>query len=501
MNFSESLIYNNKLLFNNTCVEQDTNLDTSNIKKKISNICPLIDYIKIKYNIPTDTLTYELFIEKLEDIFGNFILCISKDEDNDYFLLNRNIINSNIQDTDIFTTFTTTLYSKNPFKKIFSFIVPQYINNTAIVHLKNIKNFSNLYVKYCTDMVNIVLIYNNKWRIITEKSLDGADILYKNKTNKYLFYDVLIDKKINLDILDKNKIYYFSLIHHKNNSIIHKYNFGSGRKNIYLDFIMDNLEPEPELELEPIIHNFSKTHIQTFKNLDNLLDALNKLSYDNMFNKKITHEGFIIYDFDNKISYKIQTNIYQQIKNIKPLNKNINQTYLELYQENKLKEYLPYFTNYYSEIIHRISMSVRTISKEFLDIYHYLKKNKITDINFPKSYKKILYDIHGIYIDSKKNEYTNNYFDESYNKNTLKYKNFDTNIYNDGIDINMKLELKSITVHDIYHYLKSISPLLLRQIYFDRENIIKNKIINDELYSLFVKNCIYTITQTKLMII
>ena len=207
-----------------------------------------------------------------------------------------------------------------------------------------------------------------------------------------------------------------------------------------------------------------------------------------MVNKKITLEGFNIYKVsdNNVVNMKIQTHIYQQILNIKPKHVNIHIGYLEMYQENKLKEYLPYLTNYHSEIIHRISMSVRTISKEFLDLYHYLKKNKNSELynNIPSNYKKVLYKIHGIYIDSRKNDFNNT----------------SSIINNEEIDEN-KTDTKSITVHDIYHYLKSLPINLLKELYFDRENIIKEKKIDKNLYNLLTIDCIYTNIQTKLMMV
>ena len=95
----------------------------------------------------------------------------------------------------------------------------------------------------------------------------------------------------------------------------------------------------------------------------------------------------------------------------------------------------------------------------------------------PSNYKKVLYKIHGIYIDSRKNDFNNN-----------------TDVNNEN-----KLESKSITVHDIYHYLKSLSITFLKELYFDRENIIKEKKIHVPLYNLFSIDCIYTNIQTKLM--
>ena len=104
----------------------------------------------------------------------------------------------------------------------------------------------------------------------------------------------------------------------------------------------------------------------------------------------------------------------------------------------------------------------------------------------PSNYKKVLYKIHGIYIDSRKNEFNNNHTIND--KSDVCDENYDN-----------KIESKSITVHDIYHYLKSLSITFLKELYFDRETIIKEKKIHMPLYNLFSIDCMYTIIQTKLM--
>ncbi len=108
----------------------------------------------------------------------------------------------------------------------------------------------------------------------------------------------------------------------------------------------------------------------------------------------------------------------------------------------------------------------------------YLKTQKNPELyeNIPSSYNKILYNVHAIYIDSKKHS-------------------------KDDDEDNFELIIsKSITVHDIYHYIKSLSFNLLKQIYFDRLNIINKKTIDVNIYNLINKNCIYTMTQTILML-
>jgi hypothetical protein len=503
MNFKKSLTYNNKFI-NEYKINSDLNVsnytsadasDNYDDTKVIDNKCLLIDYIKYKFKVKD--LNYNTFTEKIEDLFGSFIYYVSKDEDDKYLLVNKNLINGDNTIEEL-NNFSTTIYQKNPFKKLVSFMDPITTNNNAIINLKNLENeeFKDLYIKNCIEGINIMLIYdeneNYSWKIITEKSLLGTDTNYRNKKIIDLYNDIVKSKNIELDKLNKEKIYNFVLVHNKNNGIVNYNHFGSGYKELYLNMTIEEKENKLIYDFNPNIC-ISKKNIKVanrirFNNVNDFIENINNISYDNMVNKKITLEGFNIYKVsdNNVVNMKIQTHIYQQILNIKPKHINIHVGYLEMYQENKLKEYLPYLTNYHSEIIHRISMSVRTISKEFLDLYHYLKKNKNSELynNIPSNYKKVLYKIHGIYIDSRKNDFNNN----------------NSTINTDEIDEN-KTDTKSITVHDIYHYLKSLPISILKELYFDRENIIKEKKIDKNLYNLLTIDCIYTNIQTKLMMV
>ncbi len=442
--------------------------------------CVLIDYVKSIYGSKhDDIMTFECFIQKIEDIFGNFGTCMNSDDNDELFLLNKNInIGNKIAD------YSTTLYQKNPFRKLFSFILPQYLNNSAVKELKNEK-FEDIYIKESIEGITIILSYiNNNWQIISEKTIGATDCVYRNRQINDLFTEFFGNK---YNKLDTRLTYQLTLQHHMNNGILEYNHFGSGNIKLYVDYVFDR----DTLYLNNTSSLFISNNLLFFASYMELINQINDISHDNIVNKKITHEGYnIIINKNNQIiNYKIQTHIYQQLINIianKSMEKNdtiignVNCCYLELYQNNKLKEYLPFFTNYYSDTTHRISMSVRTISKEFLDIYHYLKKNKRHDVYplLPETYKKTLYSIHGIYIDTRKKDFIN------------------------GIERDeCRIDTKSISVHDIYHYLKSLPPKTLQQIYFDRHYIIKNRTVDSDIYDLFVKDCSFTIIQTKLMLI
>lgn len=440
---------------------------------------------------PLLPILYDDFKSGLDELFGNFLTCISIDENNDYILLNKSIFdNYDLDNNNIDNKFTTTCYkkyqenNKQYIKKIFSFRTPIIQNNQAIDKIKNI-DYSNLefYISY--EGVHIVIYYDNeKWNLFSEKSIGAKDIINKVKDNESLFFDTInylnTKNETNLiDQLDKENIYHFILVHHKNNGLVEYNHYGCGYKNLILireenkeNIELNNLKDKKLFETPQQIY---------FSCVDEMIAKINQVSYENMLNKKISIEGFIIKDIATKNLYKLQTNIYQQISLIKPMHKNIYEGYLDLFQQNKLNEYLPFLSNYSGEIIHRISMSLRTISKEFLNIYHYTRKNKNKETYdlLSESYKKVIYGVHGVYIGSRKNDFENSVEIES-----------------------AKIDNKSITVHDIYYYIKSLPFSTLRQIYFDRDYLIekiKTQEEYEELKELMSFDCMFIITQTKLM--
>lgn len=422
---------------------------------------------------------YLEYKSNIENILGNFISCLSHDEDNDLVLFNKNLINRNDMHDLIYNT-PSFIFDKSfcPPKVLAYFDTPILINDDAVQYLKN-QNYNNIEVTELNDGINVIMYYyNNKWNISTESKLDGSDIKYKQQT-KTLFEEVFNYESYKH--LQKDYVYYLKLVHHKNNLIISNFHYGSTNKELYIYKMTHINNPIKNVLNESMREEFKKINIniikkETYTNINELIEKIKHISNENKMNKKITIEGYQINIYDTSMteyyrSYKIQTYIYQDILNIKPINENLHQGYLELYQDDKLKEYLPYFTNYWNEIIHRINTSLKTISNELLNIYHTTrKKNKDIHDNLPESYKNIIFKIHGIYIDSRKND------------------------FHLGEEIN-KIDTKSITVHDIYHCIKSLPKSKLRQLYFDREILLKNNNYDEYM----IKNCMTTILQTKLM--
>lgn len=370
---------------------------------------------------------------------------------------------------------------------------PLYINSEAKQFIKNNADIWNEFIitqSYDGPLVQILFdTKSQKWIPISEHSLYANNYYGKNKT----IYDILMDtNKLTdsvLNELDKNLCYTFVILHNKYKNIVQYNNLPNNYTELVLFHVAIKGSPESFVNItnndndcdidNKLYSNFIKMTEYNFACYDEFENSINKLSHDNMLSKKITTEGFIFWNIKKNYYLKIQTDIFVSINKIKLSNKNSYRLYLHLYQKDKLTEFLPYVSKYSNEIINRINMSMKTLSKEFLNIYHVTrqKNNKELYNSLTELYKKVLFHLHGIYIQKRKSEFSQ-----------IDSKNIELSISD--------LESKSITVHDIYHYLKSIPFEQLYQIYIDRMNMFNNALLIPNINV----NCIYTLTQTQLMI-
>ena len=193
--------------------------------------------------------------------------------------------------------------------------------------------------------------------------------------------------------------------------------------------------------------------------------------------KKLFNNGYII--VYNNIKYILPNKIYEKVSNLLPKFSNINKIYLELYKSDNLNFVINYLSLYPSDIIKRINLSLKTISKEYLNIYHMTRKKAHPEIyeKLDESNKKILYDFHTIFINTRKNEYI---------------------IQNEIAD------KKSLTVDSVYKYIKKIDIDILEKIYLNRNELIKlikEVFYNDtnDKFKIFFEDCINTKTISYLL--
>jgi len=347
-------------------------------------------------------------------------------------------------------------------KKTMKMIATQFnniiYNKDTMEKIKGIPKWdTRISIQECYEGTLImVFYYDTKWYITTRRCLDAKKSLWTT-TN---YYDLFNEaKKFNIDDLNKNYFYHFVLIHNRNKNIVdYEYLFGKDYKELVHVMTVDkNSMKEMDYEINGCVK--SKTY--EFKTLDELLEHLKVRSEEDIKNSKITTEGVIV-KLDKYYIMKLQTDIYQYLSEMKPNNSNIERIFLELYQKDRLNDFIRYFSENPKKVIYRIHKSMKTISVELLNIYHQTRNKqnpKLYNV-LPASYRKALYELHGTYISRKK-----------------------------------EVQYTHITSYDVYEYLKNIDTHDLLKIYFERDKLIKEKI------PYIRTKCIFTRLQTDLMFV
>ena len=140
---------------------------------------------------------------------------------------------------------------------------------------------------------------------------------------------------------------------------------------------------------------FTHNHCINVSCYDELYDKLEYISYKDCNNNLISTEGFYLRSKEKPfIKYKIQTKICTSICDVvnTDINEkiNIHQTFLNLYKTNKLSYAIPFLSDYCDGVINRISTSMKTLSKEILNMYD---SQIVKTIILPNSYTNLLYSL------------------------------------------------------------------------------------------------------------
>jgi len=316
---------------------------------------------------------------------------------------------------------------------------------------------------FSLDSKHVCLFYhNNVWYTCYENKLDIV-------ANDKLFCEI---SKLNLEELDKELNYHFSLKHHSFRKI--------GSSNVNSDIVLSWVCKGLKLVDNVVIKNISYEKKYYCSCLDELLVSLDMLNNENIVQKRLSYGGYNvrIRVNDYYICCILHTDIYNYILRIMPTHKNQYVNYLELYQNDQLNNILCFIHKYPNDVIKRINTSIKILAKEILNIYHLTRKkqNSVLYDCLEHSHKKILFDLHKIYVDQK-------YFDMQFNTS-----DFDNR------------EKRSVTVDIVYDYIKKLKTSELLQIFNDRQNLIdKLDHIKYDYTNILSINNINIITQIKLM--
>lgn len=467
-----------KIYLMNTTKNQ--NNTKTNSKLVFSAIDKLIN--KLSDTKPSQEVNFDMLREELlkKDDENKPIYYINLKENDDLAILYYNDlpnISTNTKRNDVAQEIEQNCRSyileKTTLKPIGSQFNRIIYNNDAKNYLENI-DWSKVIVQKCYEGTMLLLYnHNNKWYVSTRRCLNSEESTWIKNTSYRSMFNEAMEGKFKLDDLDKNYCYHFVLVHHKNKNIVNYVDLDKEYKELYHTMTTEKYTLK---EIDYKINNgVRKVETIKFKNLDDLLESLDKISKHDETHHTITSEGYVVkvYDCDGPTILKLQTPIYQSIMKIKPNNSNIDQSYLELYQKDKLTDFIPYFTKFNDYITKRIHTAMKNIAKEILDLYHSTRKKKNPHIynNLTEQYRKVLYGLHGLYINHRKQDFVDG-------KENLPEE---------------KLS-RSINVHDVYHYIKSLPPQELRQIFYERNLLFDNP------ENIFLNNqCTATVTQTALM--
>lgn len=368
------------------------------------------------------------------------------------------------------------IFEKETLKPIVTQYNKMIYNDDALDFLEG-KKWSDIVIKECFEGTMIIVFNsNNKWYVCTRKCLDASKSYWIKDISYYDLFMDTIGGKFTLDDLDKNYSYQFILIHHKNKNIVDYHRFGDRYKTVALATVTE------KYTLKKIDYRINDKIIYPsvlkFNGLKDVMCKLHEIATTERKQGFVSTEGYLLeyYNGNDYVLLKLQTQLYRDIKLVKPNVSNLDAMFLELYQEDKLVDVAKYFTSNAGEIVLRIHNAMRNISLEFLSIYHVTRSHKNEELYklLSPSYKNAIYVIHGLYLQKHSKE--------------IKMNN------NDEID---KIhDNKSITVHDVYNTLKKLPSMSLRKIFVERiklmENAIVNQYINDTDFD--------TLLQGKLMI-
>lgn len=386
----------------------------------------------------------------------------------------------------------------NQGEQIVSFFNKKKYDQDAINELKLLveDDWKSIEINKLQLHVKHVCLFNYKdiWYVaysnVIERFIYGQHCLNDEPTNFVkskvvsILSDYLSSKFVDLNACDKNLSYHLLI----RDNEFKKNNLGSIMKsietNVNLLWICDksckliNLSNSSENEIVNKIQQEKKIH---FSCLDEMLMSTELMNNEDIITKNIQYGGYLIKMFDkvNNVYklYCIRTDIYKYITSILPKYDNQYKSFLELYQNDKLTEVLPYLHKYPADVIRRINMSVKILSKEILNIYHLTRKKQNKELyeSLPLSYRKTLYDLHKIYVNQKYGEFISKSHD-------------------------LLKEKKSVSVDIVYSYLKSIKNNELIKLFDDRRKLIEELhrigFKYDEIISI---NNIDIITQTELM--
>lgn len=440
--------------------------------KKNLKINNLIDILKKKNENNCDIETLKNELNKTDD-FGNKIYDVSTKENDELLMIySNNIYNVHCHPQSLIFNIENELKSciidKKTLEPIMTMFNKIIYNQNAINYLQYINNWNDIVVSECySGTVLMVYNHNNIWNVSTRTCLDASLSNWnKHKSHKQMFEEAIYPKKI--EHLNPELCYFFILTHDTNEvismPIIEKV-------ILYMIVKKDTFE---QYDINEYKDSYALPKIEKCDNIKELMYLLEKINRENIENKKITTEGLIIRIKQNNFVtiLKLDTEIYFRLRCLMGNFNNKYITYINMYKNNGLHYFfdaIGYDYDKKMKIIKKIDNIFKTLSSDIFYLYKEtkIKKNKeIYDMLLP-TFKKILYDIHSIYLNPGNISNNYPYFGNEY-------------IFNN---------LNPITYYDIYGYLKYADTKFLAKV-LQQRYLMKDTPIytnrNNEIFKYFV---------------
>jgi hypothetical protein len=390
-------------------------------------------------------------------------------------------LEKSIKDSDLSFTENENSYLKSYlYEKLPGFKNDEFDQSRVSIHKNHIGSYLIL---FCHDNKWFFLFSNNAY----EFSNENHPVLYGHLKN-------------HINGLDKNLCYHIVLVDSRLRKLItslHDVN--------HIVLIKTTTKYTLEENFNNPYNFFTTDHRIYVSCMDELNVRLEELDIKNTRVLKLLNRGFIVkikIDECDPLLISYDTYTYKRLMNMIPKGLKLHEVHLKLYQTDRLNHFLHFVNDSYTDIVKRINISMSTMSREILDIYHMTRKKKHSKFYklLPQSYRHLLYQLHSDYI-AQKNESdkanTQTRFDPDnknhesrhqesrhqesrhqepvrarlkiVNKNNPNFIPKDETMDMDDIDNKV-----SISVDNVYTKLKDIDIMLLVELYRDRDILIKN---------------------------
>lgn len=333
-----------------------------------------------------------------EDIVKFYNMNIKMNDDIVLFYSNPNT-DHNLLNNDINNLFSCVI--DNNSRNILATLGFKNIEG-SIGSIYNIDNWNDIVVTELYEGTSVMVYFHkDKWNISTRRCIDASKSYWNNTYSHYDMFNEIITNMFGFndffDHLDREHYYTFIVVH-KNNSLI----INCDTKLILMDIInvhsLENVPPFNEY-----LSTFNRPQNYECNNADDFLRLFLDINNNSIIEKNIKQRGLLIKY--NNIFVKYETDIYKYIKNICKNHNNILLLYIQLYKTNNLPIYLDFMIKdkiASKNIVHDIDYRFKFLANYLTRLYTSYKIRKNIDHNLLiPIHRKILYDIHQIYIKNK----------------------------------------------------------------------------------------------------